>query len=36
MVPFEVRAGRLAGWTRRACGAATARRHLEQTHGGGR
>jgi excinuclease ABC subunit C len=31
MVRFEVRAGRLTGWTQRACGATTARRHLEQT-----
>jgi excinuclease ABC subunit C len=25
---FEVRRGRLCGWTQRACGAAAARRHL--------
>jgi excinuclease ABC subunit C len=28
LVRFEVRRGRLCGWTQRACGAATARRHL--------
>ena len=28
---FEIRAGRLAGWTLRACGAAAARRHLAAT-----
>ena len=28
LVRFEVRRGRLRGWTQRACGAATARRHL--------
>ncbi len=28
LVRFEVRCGRLCGWTQRACGAATARRHL--------
>ena len=31
LVRFEVRAGRLAGWSHRACGPAAARRHLEQT-----
>jgi excinuclease ABC subunit C len=31
LVSFAVREGRLAGWTRRACGEATARRHLERT-----
>ena len=31
LVSFAIRGGRLTGWTRRACGAATARRHLEQT-----
>ena len=28
---FEIRAGRLAGWTLRSCGAAAARRHLAAT-----
>ena len=28
LVRFKVRRGRLRGWTQRACGAATARRHL--------
>ena len=31
LVRFEVRSGRLSGWSHRACGPATARRHLEQT-----
>jgi excinuclease ABC subunit C len=31
LVCFEVRRGRLSGWSQRACGAATARRHLDQT-----
>ena len=31
LVRFEVRAGRLAGWSHRACGRATAQCHLEQT-----
>ncbi len=31
LVRFEIRAGRLAGWTLRACGEATARRHLAAT-----
>jgi len=31
LVGFAVRGGRLTGWTRRACGAASARRYLSQT-----
>jgi excinuclease ABC subunit C len=31
LVRFEVRHGRLAGWTQRACGAAAARHHLART-----
>ena len=31
LVRFEVRRGRLSGWSQRACGAAAARRHLDQT-----
>ena len=31
LVRFEIRAGRLAGWTVRPCGAAAARRHLAAT-----
>jgi excinuclease ABC subunit C len=31
LVCFEVRRGRLSGWSQRACGAAAARRHLDQT-----
>ena len=31
LVGFAVRRGRLTGWTRRACGAASARRHLSET-----
>jgi excinuclease ABC subunit C len=31
LVRFEVRNGRLAGWTQRRCGVAAARRHLEPT-----
>ncbi len=31
LLRFEIRAGRLAGWTLRACGEATARRHLAGT-----
>jgi excinuclease ABC subunit C len=31
LISFAIRTGRLTGWTQRACGAATARRHLEQT-----
>jgi excinuclease ABC subunit C len=31
LVRFEFRAGRLAGWTQRACGEATGRRHLAAT-----
>jgi excinuclease ABC subunit C len=31
LVCFEVRRGRLSGWSQRACGAAAARRHLNQT-----
>jgi excinuclease ABC subunit C len=31
LVRFEIRAGRLAGWTQRACGEATGRRHLAAT-----
>ena len=31
LVRFEIRAGRLAGWTLRACGEPTARRHLAAT-----
>jgi hypothetical protein len=30
-VSFTIRGGRLTGWTHRACGEATARRHLERT-----
>ena len=29
LVSFAIRGGRLTGWTQRACGQATARRHLE-------
>jgi len=31
LVRFEVRDGRLCGWSQRACGAAAARRHLAET-----
>jgi excinuclease ABC subunit C len=31
LVCFEVRGGRLSGWSQRACGATTARRYLDQT-----
>jgi excinuclease ABC subunit C len=31
LVSFAIRRGRLVGWTQRACGEATARRHLGQT-----
>ncbi len=31
LVRFQIRAGRLAGWTLRSCGAAAARRHLAAT-----
>jgi excinuclease ABC subunit C len=31
LVSFAVRDGRLTGWTHRACGETTARRHLERT-----
>jgi excinuclease ABC subunit C len=31
LLRFEIRVGRLAGWTLRACGAAAARRHLAAT-----
>ena len=31
LVGFAVRGGRLTGWTRRACGAASARGHLSET-----
>lgn len=31
LLRFEIRAGRLAGWTLRACGEPTARRHLAAT-----
>ena len=31
LVRFEVRAGRLSGWTQRACAAAAARRHVAPT-----
>ena len=31
LIRFAVRGGRLSGWTQRACGAATARRHLAAT-----
>jgi excinuclease ABC subunit C len=31
LVRFEIRDGRLTGWTQRACAAPAARRHLEQT-----
>ena len=31
LVSFAIRGGRLTGWTHRACGEATARRHLERT-----
>ncbi|MGH3291416.1 MAG: hypothetical protein ACRDP7_06395 [Trebonia sp.] len=31
LVSFTIRGGRLTGWTQRACGQATARRHLERT-----
>jgi excinuclease ABC subunit C len=31
LIRFAVRGGRLTGWTQRACGAATARRHLGTT-----
>lgn len=31
LIRFAVRRGRLCGWTQRACGAATARRHLVAT-----
>jgi excinuclease ABC subunit C len=34
LVRFEVRRGRLRGWTQRACGAATARRHLARAPAG--
>ncbi len=33
LVRFEVRGGRLSGWSQRACGAAAARRHLAATSG---
>jgi excinuclease ABC subunit C len=31
LVRFEIRGGRLSGWSQRACGAAAARRHLAET-----
>jgi excinuclease ABC subunit C len=31
LICFAVRGGRLTGWTQRACGAASARRHLSKT-----
>jgi excinuclease ABC subunit C len=31
LVRFEVREGRLSGWSQRACGAAAGRRHLAET-----
>ena len=34
LVRFEVRRGRLRGWTQRACGAAAARRHLAKGSAG--
>jgi excinuclease ABC subunit C len=32
LVRFEVRGGRLSGWSQRACGAPAARRHLAASH----
>jgi hypothetical protein len=31
LIGFAVRGGRLTAWTRRACGAASARRYLSDT-----
>jgi excinuclease ABC subunit C len=34
LIRFEVRGGRLSGWSQRACGTAAARRHLAETSPG--